>query len=328
MTEENEAVCSCGRRATSHTVTANLNEEGRARFGGVQTCGSVWMCPVCHHAIMSGRREEIAAGGDDFIKEYPAGAAYLGTFTLRHRKFDDAKETRKAVLASWRRMLTGKPWQAAAKRYGCVMWVRSLEVTFGDSGWHPHIHAVFFVKDPDGVDEDGVVIPGARAEAFGTWLFERWATMVAREGYGKCSFNAWSWERAASRDAVTGYLTKGGFDSELTGAGVKKAAVGHYTPWQLLDKGDPASLKIFHEYALAFKGARCITFSRGFRAEEQGEMELAEAAPVGDQVGEMPSKVFNRIVFYGLYDDVLDVIETKGWAGATTMLARAGITWT
>ena len=39
----------------------NNTQEGRARFSGLQTCGSIWACPCCSGTVSEQRRRELNA---------------------------------------------------------------------------------------------------------------------------------------------------------------------------------------------------------------------------------------------------------------------------
>ena len=67
-------------------------EVKKGYFVGLQTCGSVWTCPICANRIQEVRRQEIATAMDYF---YKAGKqAVMVTFTFPHT----AKDTLKSCL--------------------------------------------------------------------------------------------------------------------------------------------------------------------------------------------------------------------------------------
>jgi hypothetical protein len=195
-------------------------------------------------------------------------------------------------------------------------WARALEVTHGDAnGWHPHIHAVFFLD------------VGGDAEAFGEWLFGRWCDVVERLGLGSCNPDLWRWERAASLDAAVNYVVKGNFDQELTRGHMKRAKGGNRTPWQLLEAsaaGDRRAAALFGEYSRAFKGARQVTYSHGFKSASDDEL-VAEIEN-GPIVCHIWAKHWYRIVERGLRIGVLEAAEDGGLIGVKAFLEARGIT--
>ncbi len=270
------------------------------------------MCPVCAGYVAEGRRSELRELADAHGRAFRDGAIYMAAFTLSHYRFQSARELRRAVSACWSKVIAGKSWKLAAARATCRGWVRALEVTHGRNGWHPHIHAVFFLEQQ------------ANAAEFGIWLFERWARAVARAGFGECSPAAWSFESAAHYDAVTDYVVKGNFDYELTRGHMKDAKRGGRSPFQLLadaDACDGKAAQLFREFADAFKGARQVTYSMGLRAASDEELADAPA----EIIGLMPSAIYRSIMFCGLAADVLEAAERGGWARVLIFLEGEGI---
>jgi len=309
-----EAVCKCGRRCTQPVITVKLRD-GNARFSGIQTCGSVWMCPVCAGLVAETRRKEVREIAERHARAFPNGAVQMGALTLAHHRFQSAKELRWAVTKAWSRVIAGKSWKLAAARAGCAGWARALEVTHGANGWHPHIHAAFFLRDTAG------------AEAFGLWLWERWARAVKRLGFGECSPLAWSWERAAHYDAVTDYVVKGNFDRELTRGHMKLGRSGGRSPFQLLadaGEGDREAARLFASFAEAFKGARQVTYSRGLRDDAATDEHAAADAP-GEIVGSLPALAYRQLMWRGLGARTLDLVEGEGWGAALEFLRGEGI---
>jgi hypothetical protein len=309
-----EAVRHCGRKVFGAGATVIVTE-GKARFSTVHTCKSVWMCPVCAGFVADGRRREVRDLVDAHCRAHRDGAVFMAAFTMPHHRFQTAKELRWAVSRAWSKIIAGKPWIAAKARARCAGWVRALEVTHGDHGWHPHIHAVFFLEDAAGADE------------FGIWLFERWARAIERLGYGECSPRAWSWERAAYHDAVVDYVVKGNFDRELTSGHTKLGKRGGRSPFQLLAdaaEGDMQAAALFREFAEAFKGARQVTYAKGLRDDAATDDDLADAA-AGELIGILPTPVFAVVMFRGLGPSVLEAAERGGWGAVLEYLCGEGI---
>lgn len=96
------------------------------------------------------------------------------------------------VTETFRKVKQGKAWTQGRDRFGWLGDVRALEVTHGDNGWHPHIHALVFLKDWTDKDD---------AYGFGGWFFDRWAACMERAGHGICSISGFDFKRV---DAATG----------------------------------------------------------------------------------------------------------------------------
>lgn len=308
-----ERVGFCGRRAKLGHVDVRCGE--RASYGGLYSCGSVWHCPVCASKIAEGRRQELRALADAHGR---AGAvAYMAAFTLRHKRWQSAAMLRKAVAGSWSKLIAGAPWKRASAAAACVGWVRALEVTYGRNGWHPHIHAVFFLESE------------ASAAKFGEWLFGRWSRTVETLGFGRCTRKIWRFERAAHYDAVSDYVVKGNFDMEITRGHMKLARHGARSPWQLLEDAATSSeaRKLFLDFAHAFKGARQVTYSLGIRdryalTPETSDDALAAVEDAAPVIGTIPAYEFRLAMQRGLGPAILDAAEEGGWPAVVSLLER------
>lgn len=309
-----ERVAMCGRRPHLSHVDVRCGDCG-ASYVGLETCGSVWTCPVCGTKIAEERRREIRALVEQHCRN--GGTVYMCAFTLAHSVMHSARDLRKAVAGSFQRMLAGASWKRALAKAGCIGGIRTLEVTVGRNGWHPHIHATFWFDHSD----------EARAAEFGIWLFQRWARIVARAGFGRCNPEIWRFERAAHYDAVIDYVVKGNFDMELTRGHMKLAKGGGRSPWQLLDDaahGDRRAERQFREFAAAFKGARQLTWFGCIR-ELKSDLELANVAEPGGIIGSMKASVFVRVSRAGLTAQLLDAAEADGWVGVLAFLTHENL---
>lgn len=143
-------------------------ETGKAHFGGLCTCASVWACPVCSAIIRSRRAEEVR----DAIEAHGADRTMMLSLTARHGLGHELKTVRKGVAGSFRRLTRGVPWKRFAREYGLTGVIRRLDLTYGpENGWHPHIHALLLF--------DASLSELQMREAH-RWIAKRWAACVAR----------------------------------------------------------------------------------------------------------------------------------------------------
>lgn len=305
-----ERVSGCGRKLIGRTATL-VAKDGRAYLSGPETCGSIWLCPVCAGKIAEGRRKDVEAACEAHTAR--GGAIYMAAFTIPHHRFQFARSLRVGVAEAWRRLIQGRAWKQAQQDFGIVGYARALEVTHGAAGWHPHLHVLFFTRDLSEFDAGG----------FAQWLHARWARAVERLGFGHASQRAFSFQRAARAASAGDYVAKWGCDSELTKAHLKRAGQGGASPWQLLDRaaaGDGGAAMLFREYAGAFKGARHLTWSVGLRDElgvgaEPSDDALArpEAFNKADVLGVFRAAVWQRLLRAGVVPAILDHAESGGW---------------
>ncbi len=125
-----ERVSGCMRWPTGADVQVLYSPEQRkAAFSGLQTCGSVWLCPVCSGRISEQRRAEL---GSAIAAAKDLGqSCVVATFTVSHQRADDLGRTLEGLNGARKRMRSGRAGVQLRDRWGVLGSVRSLEVTHG-----------------------------------------------------------------------------------------------------------------------------------------------------------------------------------------------------
>lgn len=291
-----DRVRACGRRRVSaESGVALVLNEGVAHFANVQTCGSVHACPVCGPKIRQERAGEIERGlGRHFDQ---GGGAEFVTLTLRHYRGDDLAALITLVADGFRAVVSGRRWQADREAFGVVGTIRSLEITHGENGWHPHLHVLVLTSVP--LDDRLRGLLRAR-------LYDRWCSAVNRAGVAAPSLSHGIDVRPVTREGAPvlgAYLAKGDVAEEtiaLRAGGRRigmeltrhdlKAGRSSRSPWALLasvlEVGDAADLALWHEYETATRGRQSLTWSAGLKGrllvEEVTDEELAAIVQGGD----------------------------------------------
>jgi hypothetical protein len=215
---------------------------------------------------------------------------YLITYTIRHGLKDSLPNMLSNMLNAFRRLKSGKAWQGLQEDYGWVGSIKSLEVTYGDNGWHPHQHELVILDQK---------LSKSAQNGLQSDLKRKWRAVLLRSGLDA------SWDhgvdlRGASQD-VENYVAKFGHEPIETGWTVsheiakqptKKGKVGGRSPAQLLSdygNGDIRAGRLWHDYALAFKGKKQLVWSKGLREElnigvEVDDQAIAESVPDGSEV--------------------------------------------
>jgi hypothetical protein len=325
-----ERVNGCGRKRHSQTVDIHRTAKG-AHFVGLETCGSVWHCPVCAARIAEQRREEVAQAIEGAREA--GGAAYMLTLTMRHNRKDNLKYLKSAIADSWRKVQNRRAYRDFKARFGVRGTIRAIEVTYGNAnGWHPHLHILFITKRAfDGAQE-------SEAQAI---LFELWSTVLTSMTDRYVALDALDFRPATTSD----YVTKWGTDRELV-KGQQKEGKSSLSPWQILDafaRGDKHAGKLFQEYATTFKGARQLTWSKGLKdhfnigdvTDEDAATCRTEAAhdtapadttlPQG-RIGVLDRVAFDAAVRRQVTAHILDIAHAEGWDGVLKFLGEQGIT--
>ncbi len=234
-------------------------EYQRACLRGLTTCASVWACPLCSAKISVRRRGEIRLGISAW--EAAGGRVVLVTYTLRHKRGDDLGWMLGAMGAARRSLKSGRAAQSFGRAFGVAGSIRSLEITYGENGWHPHYHELLFVA--------GVV----DLAALMVQLLAGWSAALA--GVGLRDITDRGVDVRAADLSVADYLSKfghdraWGLDAEITMGRLKQAHLGGRTPIQLLAgsvAGDVGAGDLWLAYAVATQGQVQTTWSNGLRA--------------------------------------------------------------
>src|SRR5690606_32198761 len=70
-------------------------------------------------------------------------AAVMVTFTFPHTRFQSLRELLLRQREAFQRLRKGSPWDRFKSRMRYQGLVRSLEITHGSNGWHPHTHELW-----------------------------------------------------------------------------------------------------------------------------------------------------------------------------------------
>jgi len=232
------------------------------------------------------------------------------TLTVRHRSGDPLAKTLDAVISGFRHLQKGRPWLSFKRRFGIRGVIRATEITLGENGWHPHIHALFFVDKP---------LSPSDIHAWESEMFERWAAIVTRLGARlPTQLRGIDVRLADAQGTVVGqYLAKlqevgegkrYTVGSELARSDLKAGRAASMMPFELLDPvsrqddiDDQAAWQLWCEYVEVTRGRRAITWSRGLRelcqiedAERTDEeiLDDVQSAPV---VFLVPGHAYDRI---------------------------------
>lgn len=277
----------------------------RGALTGLQTCGSVWVCPCCSARISETRRREM-----NTVLAWARGQRLVPvmlTLTARHGRRDQLDELLDAMKRAKKALHQHRAWrQRKARIAGSIT---ATEVTDGRNGWHPHFHAILLV---DADDEAGGVelIEGLR----GAWMGS--LAGVGLDGNGA----AFQVQGAAQAGE---YVAKWGAAEEVTLSGSKRAKGGGRTPLQLLadatDEDDRQAAARWREYARVFQGRRQLVWSRGLKAAAGvNEVSDAEAAEEGGQ----PAETVEQVRDLRAQISHAEWVGSSVWRGARTRRGR------
>jgi hypothetical protein len=291
-------------------------EHSSAHYGGLQTCASVWTCPVCAAKISERRRMELLNAIAQHQKS--GGQVLLLTLTNPHTASDCLQATLKAQALAMSRFNSNRSSKALFDGIGCIGTVRAWEVTHGVNGWHPHFHILLFVS------------PGPYQVDYRHLFYLAWANACRLAGLPMPSEAHGVSLDDGSRAAE--YASKWGLDQEMTKGHIKKAHKGA-TPFDFLrsylrcdtDRLQAFAAARFLEYAKAFKGRRQLVWSMGLKALfDLGEVTDEEIAGHLDdqafQLGKIELEDWRLILKFDARGDVLELAR-HGWESVERLLS-------
>lgn len=317
----------------SREVTVNQSEHG-AFYGGLVICGKPG-CPVCAAKVGERRRLEIAHAFDWAYQNEKK--VVMVTFTHPHRSSDALGVQLKQQAEAFKRLRAGEPWKRILPD-GYTGLIRSLEVTHGANGWHPHTHEAWIV-DKD-ADVTGLKITVAR----------RWLRMLIKSGMVELPEDSKARQkalRAFYRHSVdvldnarsSDYLAKHdtdskgghwGADREIAKASTKRGRAKGRTPFQLLADcrdGDDKAGRLYLEYVDAMAGKPPVFWSHGLKKrvglQEFTDEQIAERADdEADILGAVTLRDWALVRRVGYRAHLLQAAEAGGWAAVQALIAE------
>lgn len=232
-------------------------------FHNFIVCGSVWSCPVCSTKINFYRQQQISAAYNAL--HAVGGSSYMYTLTVSHKremKLDDLLTMFKDALRIFGMSYN---YKAFTKNVSFIGSIQATEVTFGENGWHPHVHGLYFLRTSLSKRDFNNALDK---------LFKSWRAACKQAGFKKLPSKLHGFDLRIALSADE-YLTKfsktrnWGPEKELASTHSKKSRSG-LTPMQILqklcfsqDNKEKIYLKnLFLEFSFAFKGKHQLQFSR------------------------------------------------------------------
>lgn len=344
-------VRACTKRRTGQYVEVGVaGESGVASLRNVQRCGSIHVCPTCSPKIRNGRAQEINEG---VIRHLDAGGgALFVTLTLPHDQQDRLDALWRTVAGVWSDLIDSDMWAFWGDWYGLPLGrkgkrklgvIRSLEVTEGENGWHPHLHLLVLTDRPLDDEELGVF----------TWeVYDHWATGVVRAGWRTPTFERGIDVKRAETAGELGTYIAGldgtRIDLELARGDLKRGRGKSRTPFGILasicstgDVGAPVDaegriikgagyveLAKWWEYEAASKGKNAITWTHGLKAY-LGVGEVTDEELAAEEVGHVArlylgGQTWQQVCDAGYCAPLLSAVERGDQAAAVEILEWSG----
>jgi hypothetical protein len=318
----------CGIQRIDQSVEV-LRRPDAAHYSGLLRCRAK-ACPSCVAVRRLKTAEEIAK-----VAELARGAGqhlYLVTFTIRHGLNMTLEKTGHGIRTAWRTMLQGRWWQNFKAKFGGLNFCVGEEMTHGAAGWHPHLHALFFMPRELSLGE----ILDARSD-----LFERWAEIIAEQLGEACEPLPGPGVDFRPANCAE-YLAKLGL--ELSSAGTKERGLSDNaagrSPLELLADwlASPvdaitgeldmsrAEFKLYKEFERVMKGKKDHSWSTGlrdFRDEAKAAIKAEQLAET-ELIADIPAETWRQLCELANSPriELLEVSEQLGRAGVLDWIGR------
>lgn len=261
-------------------VTVDFNSKN-AYYKGLQTCGSVWNCPVCSARITEVRRQEIAKGVEEAHKQ--GYQAVMVTLTFPHQKHMPLKDLLKKQSKALELLRKGNVWDLYKIKIKFLGLIRATEITHGQNGWHPHTHELWFID------------PKVKEKAFKAFVLKRWIECLKKanllsenptnaelEAVNKRSVDVKMNCKASDYLAKNDSAKNWGIDRELSKASSKGKSKGSHA-FEFLAEDTQKNQNLYIEFIQAVKGRTQIFWSPGspglkkqLKIDEISDEDIAE----------------------------------------------------
>jgi len=248
------------------------DERKRARATNTMKCGQGWYCPLCSSYIAERRREEL---GRALLNARDAYAAVMITYTAAHNRQQSLRTLLSGIQSAYGKMRKGRAWMEIREEFAMVGSVRAVEITWGESGWHPHYHELLLVDIHHLADfYEGNI--AEYADGLEAVLSKRWRDYLDREGLS-ASVEHGLRITTTNKD-VAEYISKygkmpletdfRGQTDEMTRSYAKTPRGGNLSVWELLYQSatDKQCAVLFREFVAATRGRSQLQWSPGLKA--------------------------------------------------------------
>lgn len=260
----------------------NASPDGVAYSTHMQHCGSTWLCLSCAEKIFRTRRDEIKKAFDFFNPDAGFSKSHV-TFTNPHSINDNLPDLLERMAEALTAFRSGKAWKEFRARFGYVGEIRTLEIPYGNNGWHPHYHSVYFW---DRVHSD------AEKDAIEAWIKRRWLAISEKYGFIKNAVERHGHREhgvnvKTSTDPLEAmYLAKIEVWELASTTSKTSRGIGGMSHWEVkrratIDK-DPKYIPLWADFMRATRGRKAIWWSKGLK-EMVGVVEKTDGEIVEEQ---------------------------------------------
>jgi hypothetical protein len=150
-------------------VDGHVDEHGSASLLGLASCNRR-TCEFCGPRLLARDAELVEAG----VTRHGFERTLMLSLTVRHWPGLRLRVLRDGLVDSWGALQRHRAFKDLLAPYGAQVFVRVVEVTHGENGWHPHYHVLLFL------DRDVAELPRGELARIERALAEQWRAAVER----------------------------------------------------------------------------------------------------------------------------------------------------
>lgn len=299
-------------------VGVNYSQQYQAaHYAGLVTCGSVWACPVCASRIQERRRGEIQQAIDWAKAE--GHTVVLVTFTFPHNAWQHLRDLLDRQAEAFRRLRVSRGY----KHFKPMGLIRSLEVTHGANGWHPHTHELWIMKSRETrLQPDLAHLWLAACEKAGlvdSGDLSRVASFLVHGVDVKYDMDAGDY--LAKQDDSRSW----GFAEEVSKAVSKAGRAKGVHPHHFLVRNSDGDRERYIEYVKGMKGKRQLYWTNGLKAavgitDVTDEILADESQEPAELLGLLTPDDWRLIRCNDARSELLDAAEHGGWQAVQSLL--------
>ena len=310
--------CGLHLRFGLHDVAVERHPDGYAYTTGLQTCGSVWACPICSFKIRMKRATELAVA--IAIHRSRGGSVFLLTLTTQHTWGEALGSVWSDVQDVWAFITSHYRYRKLKEELG-MGFVRTIEVMHGHNGWHPHLHILLFTDVPVDRFDDAPVFDRIAKTFHDLWV----RRMV--EHHGRDVRSSYGVDlRPVKDDGADGvgmYCTKAGYEVAMADGKEGRTRTSRHPfaiAYDAVETGDTADIALFREWVRGSHGRHMWSWSQGLRqklglGDEKTDEELAaETDETIERVCTISPRLWKQIVMtrIGLRAQFLSILDDEG----------------
>ncbi len=318
-------------KVSSNIILRKKETSKKAHYSGLQTCGSVWACPVCASVISERRKKQLQQAINLWREKDDCNTVVMITFTTPHYIFQSLQDVLSIqnrairIMKQQPQRTKYKVWRTIMSELCSIGSYTGREITYGQNGWHPHRHECHFAVRAS-VEQlkkyrDDIVM------AFSIAFQKAGGTISDMKAFYRRSVQIDQITDDDGFDRISSYITKvegqtWTLAQEATKGITKIAKNGNITPFGMLDairfKDEKSSLyqSKFYEYAITMKGKKQFFPTHGLNAffglQWLSDSELIkENDAISEYFADLTKDEWAHILHYDLRGEILDLTQDR-----------------